>query len=82
MINEIISILKNTPHEEKCDAVNLYHIYPCSFDGDKVGTEINVFPGNLKCSCTPVSAACTCEDREMTQAAAILEWINRERPHR
>lgn len=81
MINEIIEILKNTPHDEKCDAINKYHIYGCDFDGDRVGTEINAFPGNLECSCTPISAACTCENREKKQAASILEWINRERTY-
>jgi len=75
MKDTILKILKDTSHEPNCEYHNLYHNYGCSFDGDKVGDEINVFPGNLVCTCTPSGCDCTCKHREERQAELIVNFI-------
>ena len=77
-IDEIVRVLQNTSHEPKCESANKYHIYGCDFDGEIVGEEINVFPGNLKCTCEPEARECSCHWRTKRQAKAIIEWMDKQ----
>ena len=81
-LDMIIDILRKTSHEPKCDAQRWYHNYGCSFDGEVVGEETNIFPGNLKCSCIPSQGSCICEHRTERQAEEIEKYIKIVITHR